>query len=158
MAPFTSRHATALRSLCTRCGAGILFFLAAACTPRAPLPPPPHALNVELSEYAISHRKDAPRGRTVFRLRNQGQLAHDAYLVSLPEDSPPIGEILHPDRQPGPGLYSPVAFLAPIGSGAQGSFAYDLAVGRYALLCLVADSDGRTHAVKGMFSELRVTP
>jgi uncharacterized cupredoxin-like copper-binding protein len=125
----------------------------AAPSPDARLPPAPPEVEVTMAEYQFGHAAIVPRGRVVFRVRNEGELEHAITLVALTEDMPPIAEQLRGDERRG---VPSVARLTDRAPGESGFFAADLAPGRYGLLCFVLGSDRKSHAVKGMASEFRV--
>ncbi len=118
------------------------------------LPPRPKLADVVATEYRFRlSTRQMPQGRTVFRVRNDGDLAHDLSLVRLPEDVPPIAEQLRSgDRRAVP----TIARLAPRPPDDHDIFAVDLTIGRYAILCFIKDADDATHASKGMALEFRV--
>lgn len=106
-----------------------------------------------MEEYRLAHFATVPRGRVVFRFHNAGTLDHGPVLIPLPADAPPIAVQLRGSERRS---VSPLAGIAPSPPGSRRSLAVDLRPGRYALICTIADPDGRTHAVKGMASDLRV--
>jgi hypothetical protein len=106
-----------------------------------------------MSEYAFTHPPRVSPGRVVVRARNLGRLPHELVMVILPEDVPPIGEQL---RSPERRVVASLASLPARGPAREGTFAVDLAPGRYAFICFVADEDGGQHDQKGMSSELQV--
>ena len=117
-------------------------------------PPPAPVVDVAMAEYRFEYAPPARAGRVVFRARNLGQLEHELVLVYLPEDFPPVREQLESSKR------RPVSNLgrSPVRPpGATGTFAVDLAAGRYALVCFVKDADGNQHAVKGMAAEFRIS-
>lgn len=137
--------------------AGVLLLAVPACgadpAPTRPLPPGPETVDVTMREYHFDLPDILPRGRVVFRARNAGRVPHDLALVLLGEDVPPIAEELRNERGR---LVRTLASMPPRAPGATGTFAVDLAPGRYAVICFVADQDGAQHARKGMASEFRV--
>jgi hypothetical protein len=118
-----------------------------------PVPPKPALVTIVAREYRFDYSPPRKRGRTVFELRNRGRRNHDMVLVELPADVPPIDvQLRSPSRQVVPTLAS----LPARRPGGRGTFALDLAAGRYAIICFVRDPDGRQHAQKGMSSEFRI--
>lgn len=117
------------------------------------LPPRPAVLQVVMRDYAFDHPTTLPPGRFVVRLGNVGTVPHDVTLLELPEDLPPIGEVL---RGAAARPVLPVAQLLAHDPGTTGTFTVELGPGRYGLVCGVRDADGVSHAVKGMSSEIRV--
>lgn len=75
-------------------------------------------------------------------------------MVILPEDFP--SSIEDQLRSSTRRALAPLGVLPKRGPGATGTFAVDLAPGRYGLICFVRDADGQPHALRGMGSELRV--
>lgn len=130
--------------------------LAAACTSGASgeaLPPPPAKMDVTMREYAFDNPSTVAAGRVVFRVHNAGTMDHEAILVRLPDDAPPIAEQLRSESRMG---VETVATLRDRAPGSDGTSAADLRAGRYAFICFIADPDGKSHADKGMSSEFRV--
>ena len=114
-----------------------------------------------MREYAFDFDPSAlHRGRVIFKMVNDGRLVHRMILVPWPEGYPPIDvQLTGQDRRI---VQQAVAIrnLEPAGPGQQHgmteSFAFDLAPGRYAFLCLYADPDGVSHANKGMVREFQI--
>lgn len=106
-----------------------------------------------MTEYRFDHQAQIPPGRTVFRVVNAGGESHSLVLVGLDEDVPPIDEQLRSPNRRGVPTYAQVPERPP---GSRDTFAVDLEPGRYAFICFVRDSDGVSHADKGMSSEFRV--
>lgn len=135
-----------------------LLALAAAATScgddRASVAPvrPPVVLNVTMSEFAFKHREEIPAGRVVVKVDNDGQLEHELRLIPLPEDLPPIPEQLRSEQRQA----LPTTAILQLGPPGSGTFAVDLAPGRYGLVCFLEDIEGERHALKGMSSEFRV--
>lgn len=93
------------------------------------------------------------RGRVIFDVFNRGHITHRMSVVPLPADLPPIEQQLHgSDRR----ILFTLAAVPDTAPGGHGIVATDLAPGRYALICFLTDSDGVSHALKGMASEFRV--
>lgn len=119
----------------------------------APLPPPPQAVQVQMREYGYAYDRSIASGRTVFRVRNAGRLSHELVLIPLPKNFPPINvQLRSKTRQ----VIAPLAHLQPVQAGGSGTFAVNLAPGRYAMVCFLKDREGVSHARKGMSSEFRV--
>ncbi|HUP69602.1 MAG TPA: hypothetical protein VM142_07265 [Acidimicrobiales bacterium] len=113
----------------------------------------PPEITLTMTEYRFELSRPVPRGRVVFRVANRGRVPHRLVLVPLPADFPPIAEqIAGTDRR----NVEPLAGIPDRPPGATGAFAVDLRPGRYALVCFIADVDGRTHAQKGMAEEFRL--
>lgn len=119
----------------------------------APLPPPPRTVQVQMREYGFRYDRSIGPGRTVFRARNTGRLRHELVLIPLPKSFPPIGvQLRSKTRQ----VIAPLAHLQPVRPARSGTFAVDLAPGRYAMVSFVTNRDGMSDALKGMSSEFRV--
>jgi len=117
------------------------------------LPPPPQIVDVQLREYRFDYAGPIRPGRTVFRVRNTGRLKHELVLLPWPESLPPIDVQLHSKTRQ---LLAPLAHLKPMAPNSGGTFAVDLAPGRYAMVCFVNGPHGMPDALKGMSSEFRV--
>lgn len=106
-----------------------------------------------MSEYRFDYDAAIPRGRVVFKVRNDGKVDHELVLAIVPPELPPIDEQLKgTERQ----AITALATIPTRRPGTGTTFAVDLAPGRYALLCFVRDPDGKPHALKGMNAEFRV--
>ncbi len=132
--------------------AAVLAVLLAGCAEaEAPLPAAPARVDLGLEEFRFIHAPEVAAGRVVVEFHNTGGLAHEMALVVLPEDFPPIDEQLRGEsRQATRPL---IDITRPAGS--TGTFAVDLAPGRYAFICFQQDVDGVRHYLKGMSSEIR---
>lgn len=116
-------------------------------------PTGPAMVVVRTTEHRFAHPAVIRAGRVVVRARNAGQLGHEVLLVRLPDDiAVPLAEQVLSDTR------VPVETVGQLGlmTGDRGSFAVDLAPGRYGFVCFVTDPDGETHARKGMASDLTV--
>lgn len=115
-------------------------------------------MNVTAREYEFGHRQaggPVQQGRIAFLFENQGRLYHELTLIIVPRDMQ--GTI---DRQARSGeerrAFVNVFSFPARPPGGKGAFAVDLEPGRYAMVCLLEDEDGRLHAAKGMASEFKV--
>lgn len=129
---------------------------ASGCTPSTSREAPASApvVDVGMNEYEFSFDAgDVGAGRVVFRARNLGRLDHELLLAELPEDLPPLAEQLQSDKRRPLSNVGRVSLRRP---GTTGTFAADLAPGRYAMICFVRDPDGDLHAIKGMAREFSV--
>ena len=107
-----------------------------------------------MREYAFDYGPTIPSGRVIFRAINAGTLLHRMVVFEMPDELPPIDELLRGSEQR---VMVPQAGIPPQFPGASGTFALDLAPGRYAMICtMVSRDDNKTHALKGMASEFRV--
>lgn len=122
----------------------------------APLPPPPAVVDVRMTEYRFEYPQIVPSGRVVFHVTNAGKELHDLVMVPLPDEDPPITAMLADNiRQ----VLTPYAGIRDQLHGAGATFAVDLVAGRrYAMLCVLADAQGRSHSALGMASEFRPVP
>lgn len=120
----------------------------------AVLPPPPAVIDVGMEDHRFDYRPFIPAGRVVFRVLNRGAADHQLLLARLPDDLLPLDEQLHSDvRRP----LETLRTLPAYSQGEAGSFAVDLAPGRYGFLCFLQEpGDTVSHALKGMNSEFRV--
>lgn len=117
------------------------------------LPPEPPIVHVAMSEMRFEHPDVLPRGRVVFEIRNVGTVEHRLVLVPIPEGSPPIAEQVSGEEAR---VITPLAGIPNHPPGDRATLAVDLDAGRYSLLCLIVDPDGKSHALKGMASEFEV--
>ena len=106
-----------------------------------------------MREYGFGYDRSVRPGRTVFRVRNTGRLSHELVLIPLPKNFPPIDVQLRSKKRQ---VIAPIAHLQPVQPGRSGTFAVDLAPGRYAMVSFVTDRNGMSEALKGMNSEFRV--
>ena len=124
-----------------------------AAVPRA-------AATVTVREYEFGGLDGLKSGTQTVRVENQGQLEHNWGIFGLQpgrsaEDlatflaggGPPTGP---PPFTSSPGLVGAVA------RGGEATRTLELPPGRYAMVCLVRDPDGRAHYHKGMLREFTV--
>ena len=132
--------------------AGLL--LAASCGGSGDaFPAPVPTVDVALREYGFEYDAELESGRTVFRVRNAGTLAHQVVLIYLPPEIQSLdAQIRSSERQVVPTIVN----LQPRDPGRTGTFAVDLDPGRYGFVCFVEDPDGVQHVHKGMRSEFRI--
>lgn len=110
-------------------------------------------VDVTMRDYRFDYRKPLPAGQVVFRVANAGSVNHRFVLVPLPDDFPPIDVELRDEEQR---RVTPLAGIRDIAPSGETTLAVDLSPGRYAFICFVLADDGKTHALKGMTSEVRV--
>lgn len=132
-----------------------LLVAAGGCVPgqsssRRSLPPSPPEVRVVQSEYHFDFGH-FQAGRVVVRVQNAGKLPHELVIASVPKDSPPFEQ-----QAQGQIGFAPLFLMPKRPPGGAGMFAIDLAPGRYAMICLIQDSDGIGHHKKGMVSEFTV--
>lgn len=132
--------------------AGVL--LAASCGGSGEaFPRPVPTVDVAMREYGFEYEARFRSGRTVVRVRNEGQLEHQLILIYLPPEVPSLeAQLRSSERQVVPTVVS----LQPRAPGRTGTFAVDLDPGRYGFVCFVQDADGVQHVHKGMSSEFRI--
>lgn len=106
-----------------------------------------------MKEFDFEFQPPVQAGRTVFRVENFGRRDHQAVLIEVPPEVPPISEQLKGDERRTVTVISSIAARPP---GGFTSFAVDLGPGRYALACFVPDADGIQHYRKGMAREFRI--
>ncbi len=122
----------------------------------APLPPQPSVVTVRMTEYQFEYPTVVPSGRVLFRVTNDGQELHNLVMVPLADDDPPIKAMLADEVRT---VLTPFAGIRDQLPGAEATFAVDLVEDRrYAMLCILADAQQRSHAVLGMASEFRPAP
>ena len=117
------------------------------------LPASPPVVNVTMTDYHFGYSGPIHAGRTVFVAVNKGRVVHRLELVPLPKDFPPIQVQLHGSQRRPVQVMASIPFTPP---GQTGSFAVDLAPGRYAFISFVIDRDGVSQALKGMATEFMV--
>jgi hypothetical protein len=109
-----------------------------------------------MTEYQFEYPTVVPSGRVVFRVTNDGQELHNLVMVPLADDDPPIKAMLADEVRT---VLTPFAGIRDQLPGAEATFAVDLVEDRrYAMLCILADAQQRSHAVLGMASEFRPAP
>lgn len=117
----------------------------------APLPEVPPVVDVVMREFGFELPGEVPAGRVVFNVHNAGTEKHTLDVIPLSEDVPPIDVQLQGSERRAVSKVAGVSMRDPEQSG---TFAVDLERGqRYAVLCLLRDADGTSHAVKGMAAE-----
>lgn len=113
------------------------------------------SVKVTMGEYAFEHAPSTAAGRVIFRAHNSGQLNHELVLVAFPPgfELSLASQLRSPDRR----VFQPLAFLPRRSPAGSGTFAVDLAPGRYGLACFIVEpGEKESHALKGMTSELTV--
>ena len=124
--------------------------LLAACG--ATYPGQPATLDVTMTDYHFTTPSTVPAGRVVFDVVNRGAHLHELVLVPLPADFPPLNQQLHSNTRR---ALPTVAVLPQLAPGGIGTFAVDLAGGRYGIISFVQGSDGTVDALRGMNAEIR---
>ncbi|MGH7526847.1 MAG: hypothetical protein ACREMX_09085 [Gemmatimonadales bacterium] len=99
------------------------------------------------------------RGRTAFRLVNQGAEPHHLVVLRL-EEGRTFDSLLAALKKPGP----PPSWIRAVGGpnaaapGGESNTEQVLTAGHYAVICFVPSPDGAPHLAKGMVNSLEVTP
>lgn len=130
---------------------------AARSAPRAPVAPAV-VLDYTATDYQFNGPREAPAGRALFQLTNQGAEPHHLVLVRI-DRGRTYDSLLAALRIPGP----PPIWIRALGGpnavspgGAGNAEAY-LEPGHYAVLCFIPTADGVPHLAKGMVSPLEVS-
>lgn len=126
--------------------AAAVALLAGCAATGAPLPPQPTRVEVVMRDHAfdLDPQPPIPAGRVVFRARNAGDVAHELVVVDVADD--PSAQS---DEAEGGQVVPTLGVVNARPPGEGGAVAVDLAPGRYALICLVRDDEGVTHAEHG---------
>jgi len=147
-------------------GVGLFAFTAYISGEKALLPSVAHAtatagpnvVNVVAKEFKFEMADTLPAGPTLFHLTNDGNQLHHVTLVKL-EHGKTLADFT--SLPPGP----PPAWAvfvggpnAPLPKGGQDEDVVDLSPGNYAVICVIPNSDGKPHMMKGMTKALTVTP
>ena len=70
---------------------GALVMLAPSCrTATEQFPPRPQVVSVTMREYGYDYEPPTASGRIVFNLENTGRVDHEAVLITLGDEIPPI--------------------------------------------------------------------
>jgi len=128
-------------------------FAGCAKTTAPELPRSAGVVKVAMREFGYEYNKTVPRGRVIFRVHNAGRMQHDLVMWKLPEDLPPLDTQLRSNVRRG---VETVRLLPVFDPGDTTSFAADLEPGRYGFVCFIPDTNGATHALRGMNSEFRI--
>ncbi len=124
---------------------------------RAP-EPPATVLEYTATDYHFEGPREAPAGRALFRLTNQGAEPHHLVVVRM-ERGRTYDSLMAALRIPGP----PPPWIRALGGpnavspGGEGNAEEHLEPGHYAVLCFIPTADGVPHLAKGMVSPLEVT-
>jgi len=118
----------------------------------------PNVVNVVTREYEYEMPDTLPAGPTLFHLTNDGNLLHHVTLVKLEQ-----GKTLNDFTALPPGPFPDWAVFmggpnTPLPHGGQDEDVVALSPGNYAVICVIPDSDGKPHMMKGMVKALTVTP
>ncbi|HWJ21475.1 MAG TPA: hypothetical protein VNS52_03895 [Gemmatimonadaceae bacterium] len=131
-------------------------------TPRPAAPPVPPAVTVVATDYHLALPDTLPAGPTTFRLTNRGRELHQLFFVRL-DAGKSVTDLVAAMKAAGEGP------LPEWATGIGGPNGVDpgatslwttvrLLPGHYAALCIIPSPDGVPHVMKGMVSDLVVTP
>jgi len=116
----------------------------------------PNVVNVVAKEMMYEMPESIPAGPTLFHFTNAGNMLHHVTLIKL-EEGKTLQDFL--SLPPGP-MPAWAVFVGgpntPVPQGGINQDAVDLAPGNYAVVCVIPDSDGAPHMVKGMAKALTV--
>lgn len=159
--PTTPRWHRALRTVTVLIAAahsvGATPGLAAQSTRGAATP-----LDYVAMDYAFRGPARTAAGLHRIRLNNTGTKLHHVQLIRL-EDGKRLGDVF-PILQRNKGLHGLPSWAKPAGGvsaalpGRNIEITQRLAAGRYAVICWIPTDDGQIHVMKGMMTELEVTP
>lgn len=124
---------------------------------RADIPAGPNVVNVISSDFSFDMPDSLPAGPTLFHHINNGEQLHHVTLVKLEQ-----GKTLSDFTALPPGPFPSWAVLVggpntPTPQQGHVDDIVDLAPGNYVAICVIPDSDGVPHIVKGMIKALTVT-
>lgn len=117
----------------------------------------PNVVNVVAKEFQFEMPDTVPAGPTLFHFTDNGEQLHHVTLVKLEQ-----GKTLKDLTTLPPGPFPKwMVFMGgpntPLPKGGQGEDIVDLTPGNYAVICVIPDSDGKPHMMKGMVKALTVT-
>ena len=118
----------------------------------------PNVVNVVAREYQYEMPDTLPAGPTLFHFTDDGNQLHHVTLVKLEH-----GKTLADFTALPPGPFPAWAVFmggpnTPTPHGGQDEDVVDLSPGNYAVICVIPDTDGKPHMMKGMVKALTVTP
>lgn len=118
-----------------------------------PLPAGPSEETVTIYDDELSYDEPVSAGRVVFRIFNAASEPHKLTILPLPEDMPPLAQQLRGSKRVALNAFAGVPPRQP---GTWGTFAVNLQPNRrYALVCLMRDEEGESHARRGISAEFR---
>jgi uncharacterized cupredoxin-like copper-binding protein len=142
-----------------------LAVLVALASPRAGAaeharPQQSNDITVIATDFKLSLPSTLTAGPTTFRLENRGRELHQLYLVKLAEGKS-AADLVNAIKAGGP----PPSWATDAG-GPNGvdpgttspAATVPLTPGHYAALCIIPGPDGVPHIMKGMYTDLTVTP
>jgi hypothetical protein len=119
--------------------------------------PSPNVVTYIARDYGFEGPAQIPAGVTMFRLDNQGKELHHLVIVRLDEGRT-YDSLLAALRKPGP----PPPWMHFVGGpnaadpGTTSNATHRLAMGHYAIVCVIPSADGVPHMAKGMTAPLEV--
>ena len=116
-------------------------------------------VTVTANDYAFSAPDSIPAGLTEIKLLNRGTEMHHAWLIRL-DAGKTMGDlfaVMKPDAAL-PSWARDVGGPNTPGPGGESTAILRLAAGRYAMICVIPSPDGKAHVMKGMATEIIVTP
>lgn len=120
--------------------------------------PGPNVVNVVAKEFKYEMPDSIPAGPTLFHFTNAGEQLHHVTLIKL-EDGKTFKDFT--SLPPGP-MPTWAVFMGgpntPVPHGGIDEDVVDLEPGNYAVVCVIPDTDGAPHMMKGMAQALTVTP
>jgi ketosteroid isomerase-like protein len=116
-------------------------------------------IKAQANEFAFGLQDEPESGHVAFEIENVGEQPHHVVVEKIPEDLD-IEAALQSEEEPEGLVY--IGGTPPWDSGETTTivFTEDLPAGRYVLLCFMPDTssaDGAPHAMKGMYTEFRVS-
>jgi uncharacterized cupredoxin-like copper-binding protein len=140
-------------------GLAVVALVVAACgTAASPTPAPPTVVDVALQEWAVVPATTAVKaGKVTFNAKNIGPVdAHELVVIKtdlgiLALPTGPDGKV--DEEGAGIEMIGEIEEF-PVGATASGTF--DLAAGKYVLICNIVDGEGDAHYGKGMTTAFTV--
>jgi uncharacterized cupredoxin-like copper-binding protein len=125
-------------------------------------PRPPRTVTFEASDFAFSGPASVEAGVVALQLDNRGAEAHQLGLFKL-NDGVDAGTVLGAlgaagNLEAGRAYGTWIAGPNGVAAGGQQSVVTELLPGQYVVACLMPGADGVPHAMKGMLTNLTVTP
>lgn len=118
----------------------------------------PNVVKVTAKEFSYEMPESIPAGPTLFHFTNAGDQLHHVTLIKL-ENGKTFQDFT--SLPPGP-MPSWAVFYGgpntPVPHGGTDEDVVNLVPGNYAVVCVIPDTDGKLHMMKGMAQALKVTP
>jgi uncharacterized cupredoxin-like copper-binding protein len=129
---------------------------------RAPVPAQPdQVVKFTAKEYSFEGPKQVKAGLTELTLTNQGMEDHQLALFRMKDGVTPgevLGALGEKGLDAGKAYGNWVAGPNGAAAGATTSVVAELEPGTYIVACVIPDATGAPHAMKGMLTDLTVTP